>query len=499
MKIVSNIFAFGLMIALLFPANAISQQTQKKSAQERDLRTFIVRHRLQLDFDPEMDSKNVLDPSNPFSIPNRHKNKSIPVNGMLFPTMQISVIDTAVVISTQDTSRHVFSFNAMAKMSTELIQKVIGSTCVETARNTYSYDAHERMISQLQESWSNEQWVISYRFIYSYDIQGSILSRLEEQWNNGQLVYSSRYSFTYDANEKMLSMLLEEGNNDQWIPNSRYVYTYDANGMRDTVLGGEWFNGQWVTSYRWTDAYDTDGNMIYEFYEELHNGLWGSLDRWTYTYDAKGNMLSESFALWSTNQWVNYGRDTYTYDTQDNVLSDLTELWYGKWVNEYRTSYIYDTNANLTSVWHDEWSGSMWTPGDGYFTQQQDNGGNYYVFGFGYNVNISRSTITTGIVQERMSMPSTYSLSQNYPNPFNPATVINYQLPNDSYVLLSLYNVLGQELRTLVNRTEQPGEKSVQFDASGLSSGIYFYRLDAVSVSDPTKYFSQTRKMLLIR
>ncbi|MFI5252377.1 MAG: SBBP repeat-containing protein [Bacteroidota bacterium] len=92
-----------------------------------------------------------------------------------------------------------------------------------------------------------------------------------------------------------------------------------------------------------------------------------------------------------------------------------------------------------------------------------------------------------------------FSLLQNYPNPFNPTTLIQYQLPNESYVRLSLYNILGQEVQTLVNKVEQPGAKSIQLDGSNLSSGIYFYRLDATSVGDPTKRFNQTRKMLLIK
>ncbi|MFI5252196.1 MAG: T9SS type A sorting domain-containing protein [Bacteroidota bacterium] len=96
-------------------------------------------------------------------------------------------------------------------------------------------------------------------------------------------------------------------------------------------------------------------------------------------------------------------------------------------------------------------------------------------------------------------LPETYVLGQNYPNPFNPTTVINYQLPDESYVRLALYNVLGQEVRLLVNQPEQAGYKSIQFDANNFSSGIYFYRLDATSVNDPSKHFSQTRKMLLIK
>jgi hypothetical protein len=106
---------------------------------------------------------------------------------------------------------------------------------------------------------------------------------------------------------------------------------------------------------------------------------------------------------------------------------------------------------------------------------------------------------TTGVRPVLSTTPAAFALNQNYPNPFNPSTTIYYQLPEESRVHLSLYNVLGQEVRTLENKTEQPGEKSIQVDANGLPSGVYFYRLDATSVSEPSKHFSQARKMLLVK
>jgi endo-1,4-beta-xylanase len=90
---------------------------------------------------------------------------------------------------------------------------------------------------------------------------------------------------------------------------------------------------------------------------------------------------------------------------------------------------------------------------------------------------------------EPMGTPGEYNLSQNYANPFNPTTTIAYDLPTTSFVSLKVYNVLGKEVSTLVNATKSPGRYSVQFDVSGLSSGVsskgeyasgvYFYRLQA--------------------
>ena len=94
-----------------------------------------------------------------------------------------------------------------------------------------------------------------------------------------------------------------------------------------------------------------------------------------------------------------------------------------------------------------------------------------------------------------------FKLFQNYPNPFNPATIIKYSIPalfggkqNNSplRVTLKIYDVLGREIRTLVNRAQKPGEYSVQFNASGLPSGVYFYKLSAGD-------FAAARKMILLK
>ena len=90
------------------------------------------------------------------------------------------------------------------------------------------------------------------------------------------------------------------------------------------------------------------------------------------------------------------------------------------------------------------------------------------------------------------AIPTTYMLDQNYPNPFNPTTSIQYALPEAAYVTLKIYNVLGQEVVTLVNAEQSAGYKSVQFNASNFPSGVYMYRLKAGS-------YSAIKKLLLIK
>jgi photosystem II stability/assembly factor-like uncharacterized protein len=88
--------------------------------------------------------------------------------------------------------------------------------------------------------------------------------------------------------------------------------------------------------------------------------------------------------------------------------------------------------------------------------------------------------------------PSQFTLYQNYPNPFNPVTMINYRLPITSYVELSIYNVLGQKVATLVDEKLDAGYHHIEWDASGLASGVYYYKLEAGN-------FVQTRKMIYLK
>ncbi len=97
------------------------------------------------------------------------------------------------------------------------------------------------------------------------------------------------------------------------------------------------------------------------------------------------------------------------------------------------------------------------------------------------------------------ALPTEYVLGPSYPNPFNPSTTITYQLPEPSSVRLTIYDVLGAEIIRLLERTEDAGYKSILFDAAHLSSGMYYYRLEASSLSDPTKTFTSMQKMLLVK
>jgi len=100
-------------------------------------------------------------------------------------------------------------------------------------------------------------------------------------------------------------------------------------------------------------------------------------------------------------------------------------------------------------------------------------------------------------VEVDFAVPSEFSLMQNYPNPFNPVTRISFTLPVESRLILKVYNLLGEEVRTLIDDMINEGYHNIDFDASTLNSGIYFYQIEALGIDGSV--FSEVKKMILTK
>jgi hypothetical protein len=112
--------------------------------------------------------------------------------------------------------------------------------------------------------------------------------------------------------------------------------------------------------------------------------------------------------------------------------------------------------------------------------------------GLYYFVTVKYIQGPNAVEQTDETIPKDFALYQNYPNPFNPSTTIHFELPKETHVTLKVYNMLGQEMMTLVNENKDVGRYEVKFNASTLSSGVYYYRLVAGQ-------FMETKKLILIR
>jgi len=237
------------------------------------------------------------------------------------------------------------------------------------------------------------------------------------------------------------------------------------------------------------NVYNSSGKAIQEVSELWMSNAWVNSTLVSYTYDNSENPIQYQYAKWVNQAWLNSERITYTYDASNNCTSNLTESWFNlSWINSTKALYTFDNNGNCINGENYKWIGT-WElyPAD-------------LALYYDYNQNyISQYAATAIVVYEQVTgvaadniAPAQFNLMQNYPNPFNPSTTIKYQVPEAGIVSLKIYDILGSEVKSLVNEEKQPGTYSVIFNAHNLASGVYYYRIQAGS-------FVDTKKLILLK
>jgi uncharacterized lipoprotein YddW (UPF0748 family) len=172
----------------------------------------------------------------------------------------------------------------------------------------------------------------------------------------------------------------------------------------------------------------------------------------------------------------------FTWFSSENASSYRIQV--STTVQFHDNTFVIDTTTNDTVLQ----ASAPLTPNKIYYWRanaQNTYGTSSWSAGFGFKT-------TPTLIVETDKFPKEYSLEQNYPNPFNPATKIRFSLPHSSFVTLKIYNLLGQEVETLINNYKNEGDYEISFDASDLAAGIYVYRL-------VTEKFSSSKKMVLLK
>jgi mannose/cellobiose epimerase-like protein (N-acyl-D-glucosamine 2-epimerase family) len=151
---------------------------------------------------------------------------------------------------------------------------------------------------------------------------------------------------------------------------------------------------------------------------------------------------------------------------------------------------IKDTNLIITQVLKDGQAYTNFDPYDRILTLPVGEGGHFEV---------TYEPVIITVASEQFVMLEEFELHQNYPNPFNPSTTIKYDIKELTDVELKVFDILGREINTLVNEQKPLGSYEIEFNASGLPSGIYFYRLQAVPIGRQAGTFVETKKMILMK
>jgi hypothetical protein len=298
-----------------------------------------------------------------------------------------------------------------------------------------------------------------------------------------------------------------------------------------------WQNWRDNSGWDWVDTLRTttvlaDGLLSTATTEKWDGIEWTNLQLITYTYNTSSILTQILGQTWSGTAWVNHDRTTLTYNALDQDTSDLVQTWSGSWVNSTRTQHAFDGQLDpiRNVLW--TWGGAAYTKTSadtlrwhsGHFVEtvryiiatdslERTQYSYDVVYDFmlqsvyqyydGDWVNVRKTgyywepVLVVGVDGEKSQLPSAFGLAQNYPNPFNPTTVIRYSLSRRSQVNIAIYNVLGQQVTTLVDETKPAGAYEATWDGMDRSgqrvgSGIYFYRITAGD-------FSETRKMVLLK
>lgn len=297
--------------------------------------------------------------------------------------------------------------------------------------------------------------------------------------SNGDLLWAQRY----DKGEDNLcyAMTVDDSNNvyvtgSARFPNVKDMLTikYSPEGV---VLWEKYFDGGFGGDTGYDVEVDKYGN-VYVLGKSVGLGL--TLSK----YDASGNTL-----------WVR--------SRPDNVIGNLPILRLDKDQFAYTGFKItlssgkeklafekYDPNGNLKWTAYNSDSATY----TNVFDFLVDSSYNLYATGTHADQVITLKFVQTPtlINTSLNEIPSEYKLEQNYPNPFNPVTTIDFQLPKDVNVKIKVYDVSGKEIKTLIDEFKQAGSYNISFDGSNLSSGVYFYRIEAGD-------FVQTKRMVLLK
>jgi hypothetical protein len=374
--------------------------------------------------------------------------------------------------------------------SIDLQQRWLNGHWVNATLDSSTYDEDGNMLVHLYKYWTGATWhdsIISYR---TYDGNGNMLTNLGLYMEAGGWTNFDQSTYTYDGAGNALTYLLELWIDGQWKNSGYSTYTYDGNGNTLSKVDQYWQDGQWKNSWRIDYTYDGNGHML-TMKGRTWNGTWDNSSLTTCTYGAGGYQIGMLYQYWSGGVWTNHNRYTYTNDADGNVLTSLYELWSGtQWRNSEQSTYAYDDDGNLVTGDNMSWSNPSWIPADNSFPVNI-NGDTYHFTG--YHIAISYIAVDiTDIPGDMANVVDEYALSQNYPNPFNPSTVIRYSLISTGHITLKVYDLLGREVATLVDGMKQPGTHSVEWDASAVPGGVYFYRMQAGD-------FKSTKKLLLLK
>jgi len=333
----------------------------------------------------------------------------------------------------------------------------------------YINDVQGHQTSYTLYDWNTIQstWDAQSKCVNTYNASGKKTLETDSVWNKTTSKFdnSNKYEFKYDANGNQTLKTTYNWRTDllTWGISTKNESTYDANG--NITLSKNYSYGSTGTNYLSTQseyAYDAGKLITITSYSGSYGNPTLTLStKIEYSYDANGNRTQEIDYDWflSKQIWTNNYKRVYSYDLSVNASNVLWSLNGVNWIKN-----------KITSFQNFPWYNSQWTAQP---VQQ------YYYSGYNGLMPLAIEQIITNANNLCLS-----------PNPFITTTNIKFKVTKPGFVSLKVFNAVGIEVASLVNEKKAAGEYSVEWNAAGLASGIYFCRMQAGLIIE-------TRKLIL--
>jgi len=340
-------------------------------------------------------------------------------------------------------------------------------------------------------------WFINTITNYKYDGNGNNIEEIAEYFNPHYNIPTKIYKRFYDGFNRLIDEILLHNEYGRLDSIQRQTYFYDSLLTMTIIyqLLGNNLQQSWRTKY----FYNTEGNLLEEIDQQYGDPDWYNEYKNSYSYNYLNYKINKKFYQFYNEMWSFVQQDSFFYDNQNRVIKDILYDESGKIFSIYET--IFNSNSKET-IWY---STSVY------------NDSLEIIARWVYNYNID-STLKEKLAYENRNdlqelsrkweyiyaplsqltdvrndnVFVSFYLSQNYPNPFNPSTKISWQSPEGSWQTLKIYDVLGNEVATLVDEFRNSGSYDIEYNASKLSSGVYFYQLKAGD-------YVETKKMIFLK
>ncbi len=403
-----------------------------------------------------------------------------------------SVIDSITTTTTYGKSnKYNFEYDSLGNLLFITFFSSTDSIWQPTNKVTYKYNSSNNITSYMKANWEDSIFVNTVHEVYIYNVKGALDSVFRYTYSDNTWNNFFRFRFEYSNEDLLTNSLLDFWYEGIWENVMLNKYTYNNKDLieiysesRDQVVD------KITKQLLFLFGYDDNKNITSLLTKELIESKWKNSFNRSFIFDPNNNLVHESNDMWSDSIWFNTSVKDYHYNPNNKITSEITK---NNTSESWKVSFNYNEKADLADANSAQLVDDTWTKAD-YMIAFSDSAKRNYSF-FASDVNVYYNTITK--VENKTAVVSDFSLSQNYPNPFNPTTTIKYSIPqslknNEYNTKLIVFDILGREVATLVNKQQKPCSYEVLFNANNLTSGIYFYRLQSGS-------FTQTKKLMLLK